>query len=237
MPYILSPMIQPNSPGLWGEGNAYEKQTIYSIEQPNHPPVNYDAHLLKPHSLPHMEVAAHTNSNAKTVDDYYQSSLNYFYGEVLVVKLPGSNWLAVTEEIFLWEVTLDELKCGIETAQGSSQLPAKLILSVEDLPVTSNGTHDPNFVLVLSQESADYLISNQAFNLYGTSWKSSDFQPNSSLRPIHNTLFQQAVIFECLDLAKVPQGNYIFMGFPLPLVGASESPVCPVLFSKTELSF
>jgi kynurenine formamidase len=46
-----------------------------------------------------------------------------------------------------------------------------------------------------------------------------------------------AVIFECLDLSVVPKGKYLFMGFPLPLAGASESPVCPVLFKKGELNF
>ncbi len=32
MPYILSPMIGLDSPGMWFEGPAYEKRSIFSID-------------------------------------------------------------------------------------------------------------------------------------------------------------------------------------------------------------
>jgi hypothetical protein len=38
MPYILSPLIEINSPGMWLEGVAYEKKKNYSIEEDKLPP-------------------------------------------------------------------------------------------------------------------------------------------------------------------------------------------------------
>lgn len=46
MPYVLSPIILENSPGLWFEGTGYEKSKIYSIADNEVPLINYDAHLL-----------------------------------------------------------------------------------------------------------------------------------------------------------------------------------------------
>ncbi|MCT4641218.1 MAG: hypothetical protein N4A33_02905 [Bacteriovoracaceae bacterium] len=240
MPYVLSPVISESMPGMWFEGTAYSKENLYSMDNPKHPPVNYDAHILKPHSLTHMEAPAHTQKDGITVDSYYSGNkLNHFYGEVTVLKFKGKKWQAVEgmEGIYHWEVSLEELKEELSNIQGNDNVPQKLILTVDDMPVISNGTHDPNYVLTMSQEVADYLVSGENFNMYGTSWKSTDFKPGAKDRPIHNTIFQKAVIFECLDLNNVPEGQYIFMGFPLPLAGASESPVCPVLFEKSELSF
>ncbi|MGF2075278.1 hypothetical protein, partial [Enterococcus casseliflavus] len=48
-------------------------------------------------------------------------------------------------------------------------------------------------------------------------------------------LLPRAAVFECLDLRAVPEGRYFLSAFPLPLAGASESPVCPVLFTAAEL--
>lgn len=234
MPYILSPVIKESTPALWFEEVAYKKENIYSISRSDGPPVNYDSHTLNPHSITHVEAPAHTIENGKTIDGLFKSSLESFFGEVLVVKLKGSGWKK-KNDVFVWEVTLNELKDGILQAQRSEQIPRKIIISVDQMPTLENGMHDPNYVLILSQESADYLVSNKDFNLYGTSWKSSDYNPGSRERPIHNTLFQKAAIFECLDLNSVPEGKYFFSGFPIPLEGASESPVCPVLFTKEEL--
>jgi len=73
--------------------------------------------------------------------------------------------------------------------------------------------------------------------MYVASRKSSNFKPGSRERPIHKTLLKSANIFECLHLVEVPEGNYFFTGFPLPLEAASESPVCPVLFKKSEINY
>lgn len=53
MPYVLSPIINENSPGMWYEGYAYEKKNIYSLKSGKMPPVNYDEHTIRPHSLTH----------------------------------------------------------------------------------------------------------------------------------------------------------------------------------------
>lgn len=240
MPYILSPIIKEDFQGMWFEGSPYKKEIIYDINStdPKSPPVNYSAYTLKPHSLPHIEGAAHTVKNGKTVDKYFdKNSLNHFWGKTMVVKLKGNGFRPhpTASGINIWEVSLDELKTGIMNASGSELIPDRLLLSLESLPETTIGLHDPNFVLILSKDAAEYLVSNKNFSLYGTSWKSSDFMPGSKERPIHNTLFESAVIMECLDLKNVPEGQYFMNAFPIPLEGASESPVCPVLYTKEEV--
>jgi kynurenine formamidase len=48
---------------------------------------------------------------------------------------------------------------------------------------------------------------------------------------------RSALIFECLDLIDVPEGNYFWVAVPLRLEGVSESPVCPILLKKEELTW
>lgn len=237
MPYILSPIISETCSGMWAEGEAYKKNNIYDMS-PGGPPVNYDAHIIKSHSITHMEAPAHTQKNGATVDSYFsEEKQNCFYGNCSLIKLKDKNWAPVSglKDIFHWEVTLDELKKGIKDSTGQDEIPEKILLTVENPPLNQNGFHDPNYVLTLSQQAADYLVKNENFNAYGTSWKSSDFKPGSKDRPIHNTLFKKAAIFENLKLDHVPEGQYIWIAFPIPISKASESPVCPVLFTRDEI--
>jgi arylformamidase len=240
MPYVLSPIIKEDFQGMWFEGNPYKKETIYDINSidPKAPPVNYSVYTLKPHSLPHIEGSAHTQKDGKTVDQYFKSNAQkHFWGKTLVVKLKGNGFKPhpSANGTNIWEVSTSELKTGIMKASGSENIPDRLVLSLEVIPETATGLHDPNHVLILTKEAAEYLTSNSNFCLYGTSWKSSDFMPGSKERPIHNTLFKSAVIMECLDLKDVPEGQYFMNAFPIPLEGASESPVCPVLYTKEEI--
>lgn len=240
MPFILSPIIQETFEGMWFEGSPFVKETIYNIHStdPKSPPVNYSAYTLKPHSLPHIEGSAHTLKDGKTVDQYFtQESLRSFWGKTTLVKLKGHHFEdhPTLANIRVWEVSLSQLKQGIFEATGKNEIPSRLILTLENIPENKHGLHDQNYVLILSQEAADYLVSSPDFCLYGTSWKSSDFKPGSKERPIHNTLFQKAAIMECLDLKQVPSGIYFMNAFPLPLQGASESPVCPILYTQEEL--
>lgn len=230
MPYILSPLICEKLPGLWSEGSPYEREVIYEING-SFPPVNYQKHIFKSHSVTHAEGSLHTKNNGRSIDDYFQG--NYFFGTATLVRLPGNGYRAIdeTKRIFHWEVSLEELK---EALKG--RVPQKLILTSESYFKSKSGFHDPNYVLTLSIEAAKWLVSNDGFNLFGTSWKSSDFKPGSMDRPIHNLLFKNAVILECLDLEFVPGGEYFLVAFPVRIKGASESPVTPVLFTKTEVS-
>lgn len=234
MPYILSPLITQNSPGMWFEGEAYRKKKIYSIEEGKMPPVNYDEHLLRPHSLTHLEAPAHTIKDGKTIEWFYLEKLHYFFGKTLVLKLPGNNYLEKDKNIFHWIITVEEIKGRLKSL-GVSEPPSKILISTELYPLNSEGYHNPNHVLTLSQDAADFLVSLPGFHLYGTSWKSSDYNPGYPERPIHNTLFKKALILENLNLHLVPEGLYFMNAFPVPLVGASESPVVPVLFSKDEV--
>ncbi len=237
MPYIISPIIKESFTGMWFEGSPYTKKIIYDINSngPKSPPVNYYEYNLKPHSLPHIEGSAHTQKNGKTIEQYFEND-KYFWGKALVVKLKGNLFLKQENNIYVWEVSLETLQDAIQaTSDGKIKIPERLLLTVDKIPLNDHQLHDPNYVLILSKAAAEYLISNEKFCLYGTTWKSSDYCPGSKDRPIHNTLFKNAVILECLDLKHVPEGEYIINAFPIPLQGASESPVCPVLFTKDEL--
>lgn len=233
MPYILSPKITTRSMAMWGEPSAYEKKTLYSIESGKLPPVNYDEHILRPHSLTHFETPAHTLEDGKRLDYYYEHP-DYFYGKTLVLRLPGNNYESKGDGVFHWVISLNEIKQRLQVLSLVS-VPKKILITTEFYPLNEDGYHDPQYVLTLSQEAADYLISLPGFHLYGTSWKSSDFNPGKPDRPIHNTLFKRAGILENLDLMNVPEGIYFMTAFPLPIEGASESPVVPVLFTKDDL--
>lgn len=230
MPYILSPNIRPHSPGMWNEGSAYEKQNIYNVS--GIPPVNYDSHVLRPHSLTHCETPAHTQEGGKSIDHFFEGNPGRFFGPVVVIKLQGNNYRKLEEGKFHWAITKDELTSKLEVYSR----PAKIFISTEFYPLNADGYHDPDYILTLSQEAADYLCSMEGFHLYGTSWKSSDYNPGKRERPIHNTLFQKGLVMENLKLDHVPEGKYLLMAFPLPLAGASESPVVPALFTEAELS-
>lgn len=232
MPYVLSPVIKDGSPGMWNEGSAYERTNIYTRN--GSPPVNYDAHTLRPHSLTHFETPAHTQDSGKLIDDYYHSNLNIFFGQTIVVKLPGNNYRPIGEGKFHWVISREELAGRL---QNFAIIPPKILITTEYCPLNPSGFHDPEYVLTLSQEAADYLCSLKDFHLYGTTWKSSDYNPGRPERPIHNTLFGKGIVLENLVLNHVPEGNYMMVAFPLPLAGASESPVVPVLFDEQEWAF
>lgn len=229
MPYIISQTINESIPPLWFEGKAYQKENLYSIAEGKLPPVNYDSHILNSHSLTHIEAETHVVNDGKNLDYYFQK--NFFYGPAVVVKLKGNRYNPH------WEVTEEELKSALLDALNGKPFPGKILLTSENYPITSYGYHDPESILTLSQEAANYLLTFENFNLYGTTWKSSDYKPGSAERPIHKTLFKKAAILECLDLSRVPEGIYFLTTFPLKIEGASESPACPVLFTKEELFF
>jgi arylformamidase len=234
MPFVLSPIIELNSPGMWAEGAAYQKKSIYSIEPGKNPPVNYDEHIIRSHSLTHIETPAHTQKNGKRLESYYADGLTHFYGKTLVIKLSGDKYKAVSKDVSHWIITKEDIQDRLDALK-ITETPNKILITTEIYYENSQGYHDPNYVLTLSQSAADFLISNKNIDLYGTSWKSSDFNPGQAERPIHNTLFQKALILENLKLKDVPEGIYFMTAFPLPFNDASESPVVPVLFTKDEL--
>jgi arylformamidase len=238
MPYVLSPIIKQNFVGMWAEGAPYQKQVIYDINSndPKAPPVNYSSYTLKPHSLPHLETPAHTNVNGKTVEAFFEEQSDAFWGATLVIKLPGANFVETSNPgIKIWHISLDELQLGISRLGVSTDKVHRVLIGLVETPLNAFGNHDENYVLILSQEAANFLSACPNFKMYGTSWKSSDFKPGSKERPIHKKLFEKGLILECLRLDHVPEGVYFMNAFPIPLEGASESPVCPVLYTSKEI--
>jgi len=229
MPKIISQTITPELPGLWFEGHAYSKSNLYKIDGEKLPPVNYDSHTINSHSLTHIETSKHTQENGKTIDQELEHP-EKFFGKCLVLKLKGNHYKKINDSIFHWEVSLTQLQEAIDKRSFS-----KLLLSTEFYPENEFGFHDPNYVLTLSKEASQFLSETDGFNLYGTSWKSSDYNPGELDRPIHNILFQKAVILECLNLKDIQPGEYFLHAFPLPIKDASESPVMATLFTYDEL--
>lgn len=236
MPYVLSPIITPDAPGLWAEGAPYTVEPVYDLCNPAHPPVRYGAHRLAPHSLPHVDAPSHILEDGESVEAYFSTArIASLSGPVLLLKVRQPQWQDVAGQR---HCRVDEalLRSEIQRATGRDEAPDKLILTLAELPQTAHGQHDPAQALTLAEEAAQWLLANPRFNAYLTSWKSTDFQPGSRARPIHRLLLPRAAVFECLDLRAVPEGRYFLSAFPLPLAGASESPVCPVLFTAEEIS-
>lgn len=221
---------------VWGEEFAYNSKVLFQIKDNRLPPVNYSTHSINSHSVTHAEGSLHTQQNGLSIDQYFCSK-NYFIGKALVMKLPGNKYKKIpsdSSQIYLWEVTVEEIKEQLVKQNYPQDQLSKLLLTTEFCPQTEEGIHDPNYVLILSKAAATFLHELPNFNLYGTSWKSSDYAANSNERPIHNILFSKAIIFELLNLSNVPAGEYFFVGVPLNIDGASESPVNPVLINKDE---
>jgi len=236
MPYILSPIINENMPGLWLEGSPYQKESIYSIAGKG-PPVNYDKHIFKPHSLPHMESAAHTIEGGRKISDYYKKEdYSPFSGKCLLLKLQKPKWKKLEQnKLYHYEVSLEDLRKNIQRVNTSATDIQRIIISTDSFPGDNGTEHSPDNILTLSTQAAEFLVSQIGFTMYGTSWKSSDFQPNSKNRPIHNILFKKAAVFECLKVHHIPEGYYFWSAFPIPVADASESVVCPVLYTLQEL--
>lgn len=242
MPYFISPTVRRGQKGLWMEGEAYQVESIIDIkkEDLSKPPVNYEKHILKPHSICHIESPLHILKDGGTVDNYFNPEKSKaLWGKALVIKLKGNKFKPTTRvpNHWQWQVTKEELVSAVEKILGNGKMPEKILLTAENLPLDENKQHDQAYVLTLTSEAASWLVSNPKFNMYGTTWKSTDFEPSSRERPIHKIILRQAAIIELLDLTSVPEGEYFFVGSPIKLENASESPISPVLFKKDEISF
>lgn len=231
MPYVLSPPVTTERAGVWGEGPAYEVQNLYRIEDPVPPPVHYDQHLLRPHSITHAEAPGHVVAGGATLDVGFDD-VSPFWGPALVVRLPARAVQSGSGERVVHEVVPEELASHLE---GHDDI-AKILLTVEDARVDGDGHHAVDDVLVLSPAAAQLLVDRPRFDLFGTSWRSCDHRPGSDERPVHRILFERALVLEYLDLRDVPAGRYFLAAFPVRLAGATESPLTPVLFRADELS-
>ena len=241
MPYLLSPLISQELPGLWGEGAPLEIENIYDIhsDDPKKPPVHYNSYHLKPHSLPHVDAPGHIIPEGKKIEDLLRSeSTEIFYGRTLVVKLKGNRFQLIDEQagLYVWKVNQEELFKEIYRLCPAEKIPRRILVTANEAPLHPSGFHDPNYVLVLEKGAAEALVEIDGFCLYGTSWKSADFEPGSRERPVHKVFFEKGAVMEMLKLDHVPEGEYFMSAFPVPIQGATESIVCPVLYTKEELS-
>lgn len=232
MPYILSPIIKTDTPALWNEGVVYERASIYQIRDGALPPVNYDRHSFKPHSITHLETPAHTIKDGHRLEYYLNHHRELFYGACSVLKLAGDKFIPQKEGIKKWEVQPNEIMNAI------AELPRvhnKIFIAPEVYPQNAFGYHHPDYIFVLSEASARLLVEEYNIRLFGTSWKSTDYQPGKRPRPIHEIIFSNGLILENLDLLNVPAGNYFLNAFPIMTQDTSETLVTPVLYTKDEI--
>lgn len=231
MPYILSPPVPTGRPGVWGEGDAYDRSNIYEIAEGSFPPVHYDEHLIRPHSVTHAESPGHVSSDGGGLDPYFDHP-SHFFGLTLVVRLPSGGYAEDVTGHRLNLVTAEELAPHLDGHDDVS----KILITADDTALDPDGYHAAHHVLVLTQEGARMLVDRPRFDLFGTSYRSTDYQPAGAERPVHRILFERAVILEYLDLARVPAGRYFLSAFPVRLAGATESPLTPVLFTEDEVA-
>lgn len=105
--------------------------------------------------------------------------LKHFYGQTLVIKLSGNKYKELSNGISHWIISKEEIQERLDYLN-IKHLPNKILITTENYPENTQGFHNPNYVLTLSQEAADFLVLNDNFDLYGTTWKSSDFNPGKS---------------------------------------------------------
>ncbi len=233
MPYILTPLIQESFEPMWNEGQIYEKKNIYKIGKPSQPPVNYDQHNFKPHSMTHIETPAHTEVDGQLMSHYLKNHQNYFYGPTTVLKIKNSQFLKTKDNTYHWSLTSAELQEKISSF--SDKIHSKILIAPDVYEVDQFGFHAQNYVFTLSAAAAHMLIEREGFHLFGTSWKSLDYNPERPERPIHDIIFKKAIAMENLDLLNVPEGNYFMCNYPIPVMDASEGVVAPILFTKDEI--
>jgi kynurenine formamidase len=231
MIYVIGNKIKPAGDGMWNEGVPYSKENIYSKIEGALPPVNYDKHIFKPHSITHCESPRHTSNTGSTLDVIFEQSPEYFIGDCFVLKFEP-NYVQMNQNDFIHLITSEELEGKISALINNGEIIHKVLITTVNYPTDSNGYHKSNYILVLDESAAKYLLELPEFHLFGTSWKSTDYQPGKFERPIHDLLFQKAVIFELLNLNNVPEGKYYFSGIPLYIEDSVESPVTPILISK-----
>jgi kynurenine formamidase len=227
-------MIRRDAPGLWGEGAPYETSVIYDIASgdPKKPPVHYEEHRIRPHSICHFDAPGHTIAGGATISDLYASRPEMFHGWTAVVKLREPKFGRPNSAgVSHWEVSLEELRTGVGRVSAEGR-PSKLFLGFEGAPVDFYA--DTSRAFTISEEAAAWLTVRPGFDLFGTIWKSVDYQPASRERPVHRELFRQSGVIECVNLSTVPEGSYFLSAFPIPFEGATEAPVCPVLYSASD---
>src|SRR5262245_5547920 len=152
MPHILYRPIRPEQEGLWGEGPAYEAKEIYR-DGKGGPPVHYDAHILKPHSFCHVESALHVDPKGRALNT--NADVSSFWGETVVIKITNPTWQTVpgVADQKIFRVSKNTLLAAIREATGSDEVPARLLMSCDPVPLDENGSHDSKYGLVLDREA------------------------------------------------------------------------------------
>jgi arylformamidase len=232
MPFWLCRPLGTNRAGLWGEGAPYTQSPIYQAK-PDQPPVFYDRHHLALHSFCHVESLKHVDPSGAAVDRWGgDDSRELFWGSATVVKIQNPAWEQVGSGI-LYRVTVKDLEMSW-SRMGLRKAPCRMFIAPENYPVDEAAYHRSDAAFVLSESACAYWLRGLARPLLGTSYRSIDFEPGSRLRPIHQMVLKNGAAMELLDLQSVPEGQYILASQPIPLVGASETLVAPVLWTRDE---
>ena len=102
--------------------------------------MNYDKHILNSHSITHIEAPKHVSNSAKTVDKFFNT--NHFFGGCTVVKLSGNNYKELSDGIYQWGVSLEELQAALD-----GKILKKLLLSTQIYHKNKDGYHTQTLFL------------------------------------------------------------------------------------------
>lgn len=194
---------------------TYPGNEPYSIEQVKSIPAdssNLSVIKLGVHTGTHADAPLHINNNGLSINEL---SLENFYGNSIVIDC--------TMTPFGQGISVDELK-------GRDYKKGDIVLLKTRNSTTGFKEFKEKFVY-LTEEGADYLVS-KGVKLVGIDYLSIQ-KFHAGYCASHCSLLNKGVIIiEGLDLSKVKEGRYEFIGFPLKLIGAEGSPLRAVLLER-----
>lgn len=162
---------------------------------------------LGSHTATHVDAPKHVSDQGAGVD---QIKLKKLIGTCRVLDLTG-----VTKSIKAKNLEVAEIKDG-----------ERILVKTRNSQRGFSRFYDD--YVYLSPEGATYLAQRD-ISLFGIDSLSVKQRGSSDNRPHTKLLKHGIVIFEGLDLSKVSEGEYFFIGLPLKFVGLDGSPSRAVL--------
>lgn len=229
-------------PAQWFEKTTFTLSPTYRrLDDPNSAPINADTCILFAHSLSHVEGHSHTNTNGQRLADILRERRECFEGPVVVLrfnKIEAETTPSTDPKrtAIVHRVSREELVAKLEELGVDQSKVEKVFITVDGIEYDQFNRQRRGYHLVLSEDAARFLISLPKFNAFGTSYKSTDYNPTGRDLPIHELIFSRGVSYENLFLRDVPSGVYLLEGGrPLEIEGTDAFVVAPVLRTADEV--
>ena len=185
----------------------YQRKTVQSLLSGDD--CNLSELTMSAHAGTHLDAPFHFVSNGKTID---QIPIERFICSAHVVEAKD-------------ETAVYTHKLNIPNIQKGDAILFKTQNSTSGR--CANGIFDENFIY-LSEEAARWCVKKKV-GLVGLDYISVEAY-SSKTSTVHRKLLENNIlILEGLNLAKVPEGHYTLLCFPLKIKGGDGSPVRAVL--------